>query len=418
MIARPDAPGAETGAPPRRWDLFCRVVDHYGDIGVTWRLARALAQAHHLAVRVWVDDLATFHALWPSVDPTRDAQVVEGIEIRRWADAGPWTDTADVVVEAFGSRTPDACIAAMAARTRRPVWINLEYLTAESWIDDCHGLASPHPTLPLVKHFFFPGFVPESGGLIEEHDLVACRQAWLAQPAAARWAALGLDAPMPASATRRATTTVSLFGYGGPAVAPLLRAWADGSEPMRVVVPTSRIAPEVAAFFGHSQAQPGDRFAAGALEVDVIGFLRQDVYDRLLWACECNFVRGEDSFVRAQWAERPFVWQIYPQDGGAHWTKLHAFMDRYGTGLEPDVQTATRELWRLWNWGETDAQVLGRAWRAWWSQRDELDAQAAAWAARQRTHGDLAANLVSFADACLYSRPSENPPLSRQAGPR
>jgi uncharacterized repeat protein (TIGR03837 family) len=403
---------------PRRWEVFCRVVDHFGDIGVSWRLARALARDHGLDVRLWVDDLHTFHGLWPDVDPARAVQRVENVDVHRWTDAGPWTDPGDVVIEAFGSRTPDACVDAMAARPTAPVWINLEYLTAESWIDDCHGLASPHPTQPLVKHFFFPGFVPESGGLIEERGLAQARQAFVAQPAAARWAAIGLAAPAEASPQRRATTTISFFGYGGAAVASLLRAWADGAEATHVVVPASRILGPVAAFFGAGDARAGDRFHAGALTVDVIGFLRQDRYDALLWACDCNFVRGEDSFVRAQWAERPFVWQIYPQDAGAHWTKLHAFVDRYGAGLEDDTQAALRELWRLWNRAEADPAVIGAAWRRWWAQREELDAHAAAWAARQRTHGDLASNLVRFTAACLYSRPLESTPLQGQARTR
>lgn len=402
----------------RRWDVFCRVVDHFGDIGVSWRLARTLAHDHGAQVRLWVDDLDTFHGLWRDVDPTRDVQRVDDIDVRRWTDAGPWTDPADVVVEAFGSRTPDAYVAAMAARTPRPAWINLEYLTAESWIDDCHGLGSPHPALPLTKHFFFPGFVRESGGLIEERGLATDRQTWLAQPATARWQALGLGPSDTLTPDRQAATTVSWFGYGGAGVAALLRAWADGPDAMRVIVPASRILGPTAAWFGATDAQPGARFTAGALQVDVIGFLRQDAYDRLLWSCDCNFVRGEDSFVRAQWAERPFVWQIYPQDGGAHWTKLHAFVDRYGADLEADTRAALRELWRLWNRGESDPTTVGAAWRRWWSQRDELDAHAAAWAARQRTHGDVASNLVRFTDACLYSRPFETSPRGPQAGMR
>jgi hypothetical protein len=30
--------------PPFDWDIFCCVVDNFGDIGVTWRLARQLEQ--------------------------------------------------------------------------------------------------------------------------------------------------------------------------------------------------------------------------------------------------------------------------------------------------------------------------------------------------------------------------------------
>ncbi|MBY0444112.1 MAG: elongation factor P maturation arginine rhamnosyltransferase EarP, partial [Burkholderiales bacterium] len=38
-----------------RWDIFCRVIDNYGDIGVCWRLARQLSFEHGFAVRLMVD---------------------------------------------------------------------------------------------------------------------------------------------------------------------------------------------------------------------------------------------------------------------------------------------------------------------------------------------------------------------------
>ena len=42
----------------RSWDVFCRVVDNYGDAAVCWRLARQLADEHGARVRLWIDLLA------------------------------------------------------------------------------------------------------------------------------------------------------------------------------------------------------------------------------------------------------------------------------------------------------------------------------------------------------------------------
>ncbi len=378
-----------------RWDLFCNVIDNFGDIAVTWRLARELQAEHGLAVRVWVDDLGTFHRLVHAVDPGLAVQTLDGVEIRHWTAAAEAAEPADVVVDAFGARPPDAYIAAMARRSRPPVWINLEYLSAEEWVDGCHGLPSPHPTLPLTRHFFFPGFGTATGGLLAERDLAARRQAFLGDRAAREslwvrwgWAPPGLD-----------TRTLSLFGYGGAAVPALLTALADEALPTRLLVTESRVLPDVLGFLGTHEARPGERFVRGALEVGVLPFLTPDDYDRLLWLSDCNFVRGEDSFVRAQWAERPFVWQIYPQDEGAHWPKLHPFASRYGEDLEADAVLALREFWRLWNRNEASAAVLGTAWRRFWGWREEIDANAAAWAARLRTLGSLSENLVRFAVA-------------------
>ena len=87
------------------------------------------------------------------------------------------------MVEAFGCGLPSSQLATMRARRPRPVWINLEYLSAEDWIADFHLRPSPHPRYSLVKTFFFPGLVPGTGGVLKERDLDAQRAAFEASPA-------------------------------------------------------------------------------------------------------------------------------------------------------------------------------------------------------------------------------------------
>lgn len=153
---------------PIACDLFCTVIDNFGDIGVCWRLARQLAHEHGWQVRVFVDDLRTFARLAPQVDPDTGRQTVDGIAIEHWhAQAGDALDIADVVIEAFACELPGAYLAAMARRARRPVWINLEYLSAEDWVADFHLRPSPHPRYPLLKTFFFPGLSAGTGGVLK-----------------------------------------------------------------------------------------------------------------------------------------------------------------------------------------------------------------------------------------------------------
>jgi uncharacterized repeat protein (TIGR03837 family) len=365
----------------QRWDVFCRVVDHFGDVGVSWRLARQLAAEHPVKVRLWVDDLHTFHRIEAAVDPSVPVQAVGGVEVQRWDDLAEFSAPAEVVIEAFGSRVPAAYLDAMAAQPRAPVWINLEYLSAESWVEGCHGVASPHPTLPLVKHFFFPGFTAATGGLLRERHLESRRVAELAQ----RPARVG------------EVCTVSLFGYGGPAVGGLLGTWAHGNQPMLALVPESRLLADVASFLGRDALGPGDREQRGALTVLVLPFQDQDGYDRLLWRCDCNFVRGEDSFMRAQWARRPLVWNIYAQEGGAHWAKLHAFQTRYSETLDEETAAALREFWRLWNLSSPSPTALATGWHRFWACREALALHAERWAAALQAQTDLTTNLVTFA---------------------
>ena len=150
-----------------RWDIFCRVVDNYGDIGTCWRLAQQLAAEHGADVRLWVDRLQSFAQLCPAVSADAEVQHVERIEIRRWRADFSQVEAADVVIEAFACELPESYIAAMARQTVAPAWINLEYLSAEAWVEDCHRLSSLRTKWPLTKYFFFPGFTSRTGGLLQ-----------------------------------------------------------------------------------------------------------------------------------------------------------------------------------------------------------------------------------------------------------
>ena len=150
---------------PVSCDLFCTVIDNYGDAGVCWRLARQLATEQAWAVRLWIDDPATIDLLAPN-------QTL--IDVRAWTDDFVSSEAADVVIEAFACNLPPTYIAAMKARQRPPVWINLEYLSAEEWVAGCHGL--PSPQAGLEKYFFFPGFVAGTGGLLRERDLAVTQK--------------------------------------------------------------------------------------------------------------------------------------------------------------------------------------------------------------------------------------------------
>lgn len=380
--------------PQKRWDIFCNVIDNYGDIGVCWRLARQLAAEHGLQVRLWVDELASFQPLCPELDPAQPRQNLHGVDIRHWPAAFPPLapdDVADVVIEAFACELPQNYLAAMAGRSRPAIWINLEYLSAERWTRDCHGLASPHPRLPLTKYFFFPGFDDASGGLLREARLLERRDAWQADPAAAN-DRLGLPAPDPEQ------LTISLFCYENPALPALLQAWAEGGQPVRCLVPQGRALEQASAILGRPDLQTPGSHRHGRLSLHALPFVRQEDYDLLLWSCDLNFVRGEDSFVRALWAGRPLVWQLYPQAEAAHLPKLRAFFDLYCPGLPTAAATALRDFWQAWN---TADGLTGSAWQAYARHLGEYVTHARSWSKQQAAQPDLARRLISFCENLL-----------------
>ncbi len=367
----------------RRWDIFCAVVDNYGDIGVCWRLARQLANEHSLVVRLWVDDLRPLSRLCPAADPSQALQHIEGVEVRHWSSPFPATNAADVVIEAFACALPETYLNAMAARAQKPVWINLEYLSAEPWVEGCHGMASPHPRLPLSKHFFFPGCTPATGGLLREGDYDQRRANFDQATFRTR---LGLPT------AQNGELTLSLFAYENPALPGLLDAWAKSSAPIRCLIAEGRSLADVSQFFGVSASQSGDRFERGSLSVHVLPFLPQPDYDALLWLCDLNFVRGEDSFVRVQWAEKPLVWQIYPQADAVHRVKLDAWLDHYLAALPHAAANATKNFWHAWN-GDGDP---AEHWSAFRAALPSLQNLARPWAQKIALGGDLADRLLNF----------------------
>lgn len=367
------------------WDIFCRVVDNYGDAAVCWRLARQLAHEHHVAVRLWIDDPRPLAGLCRQVATGLDRQSIDGVEIRVWREPLATTEVADIVIEAFACGLPDQYLAGMCGRNPPPVWINLEYLSAEDWVEDCHARTSPHPRLPLERSFFFPGFTARTGGLLRERDYVERRARF---DAASFRASLGL--PPGASGE----LAVSLFGYRNPAIRGLLGAWSQSPYPVTCLVPEGLILADIAPFFGIPGGHAGQTLRRGNLTLRILPFLSQADYDRLLWSCDLNFVRGEDSFVRAQWAEKPFVWQAYPQADAAHHAKVDAFLRPYLEALPADAAGATRTFWTCWNGAEGD---IAEAWVALREVLPELERHAPIWADRIAKAGDLAGRLLAFA---------------------
>jgi uncharacterized repeat protein (TIGR03837 family) len=376
------------------WDLFCQVVDNYGDAGVSWRLARRLADDRRMPVRLWIDDLGVLQKLEPSIDPDAAIQAAAGIEVRLWSALFPaGIEPGEVVIEAFGCRLPGSFVEAMVARAKPPLWINLEYLSAEDWIEGCHRAPSPHPSLPLTKYFFFPGFGERTGGLLREPGLFAERDRFRREELSAYWDSLRV--PLADAGELR----VSLFSYENAALPELLGAWRDGELSIRLLVPEGRVVPQLCAFLGLSQIAPGESHRQGSLAVHVLPFSDQAAYDRLLWACDLNFVRGEDSFVRAQWAGRPLVWQLYPQAEKAHEAKLEAFLRRYPATAVAGVS----DLLRAWNGAA--AQPVAQVWRTAQAGLSDWRTRAEGWANVLATGLELADELSKFHQASVQSRP-------------
>lgn len=373
-----------------RWDIFCTVVDNFGDIGVTWRLAKQLANEHGFAVRLWVDEPKAFAAICKEADSTRAAQTIEGVGVHHW-EADWQGDVADVVIEAFGCEVPPALITQMKAAERKPLWLNLEYLSAEDWVEGCHGLPSPQGS-GLNKVFFFPGFTEKTGGLLRERALLSARDRFVQDPLAVN-AFLQSLGVAPIEGAQR----FSLFAYEIAGLAEWLDALSASKTPTQLLVPCGRILPDVARWLEVDALKAFDYVQKGALHVHIVPFMAQGDYDKLLWCCDFNAVRGEDSFVRAQWAAKPFVWHIYAQEEQAHLVKLDAFLALFTEDLPEDAALALKAFWQAWNAG----QGLAKAWQGLDKHQACLAKHTAHWCAKQASYPDLAHALAKFYENSL-----------------
>lgn len=316
--------------------IFCRVVDNLGDIGVTWRLSRQLAHEKNCAVRLVVDDLSSFRKIAPEIDRSLQNQWLDDVEVLYWDEgyltqyySTPGNVIGDAVIEAFACALPDFFVQLMVQQ-KNVVWIDLEYLSAEDWVEDCHAVVSCHPATGLNKTLFFPGFTPRTGGLFRAQNLLQKRDNFQGSIAAQdEWREqMGLPPQSPEA------LDISLFCYDFAPVSTLILKLQGRSARIFTL---SEIA---ATLLQHD---------LGDVQVFQFDYMPQEDFSRLLWTCDLNFVRGEDSFLQALWAARPYIWQIYLQAEDAHLVKLDAFLRRYAENLDPQSAETLAEMSGMWN---------------------------------------------------------------------
>jgi len=370
----------------RRWDIFCKVVDNYGDIGVCWRLAQQLAHEYScIQVRLFVDNHATAVKIIPQLLSDKPSQTIQKVEICHWHLAEHCN--ADVVLETFGCDLPNAYLKSM--QTTKPVWINLEYLSAEDWVADFHATPSLLPSLGLSKHFYFPGFTTKTGGLIRERNLLQKRDAFLAKKK------LSND-----------SLKVSLFCYPQAQIKSLLISLKElaknQNKKTELYIPFNSTIYEKLTSFNEFLTDfnytIGEVYQTKNLTIHVLPFLSQIEYDQLLWQCDLNFVRGEDSWIRAIWAGKPFIWQPYIQADDVHVKKLSAFLQTHFAKASYKLQSLVANTSNAWSAQNMSSETLKDIWQQLFDNLPALHQYSARQAQTLAKHASLASQLVAFSE--------------------
>ncbi|WP_142805279.1 elongation factor P maturation arginine rhamnosyltransferase EarP [Tepidiphilus sp. J10] len=376
-----------------RFGIFCAIIDNYGDAGITWRLARQLRDDFGQDVTLWIDDLHTLATLAPEIRTTEKVQQCGKLTLRLWDRSQPDESDReilaqiDVAIEAFGCGLSEPWLGALARQCPPPLWIHLEHLTPEPWAEEVHGLPSPHPRLPLTAWFFVPGFTPRTGGLLRERTLLEQRNRFQGDP---KRIARFLDRI--GQAEMLEARRITLFCYADAELSAFLAWLAHDPQATAVFVPPG---------------QPRQALARTGLELDTkilthpdapqvrfvpLPMLPQDDFDRLLWSCDFNWVRGEDSFVRAQWSARPFLWHPYRQEDDIHLTKLEAFLGHYLADAPPSLA----DLATQWFLNSNRGRETPEDWRCLWQRRDLWQAHCHRWCQYLALQEDLCTRLLDF----------------------
>lgn len=376
----------------KRWDIFCKIVDNFGDIGVCWRLAKQLEHEHGINVRLWIDDLNIASHLISSLDAAQRTQRVDKITIAAWDADTSFDQAAEVVIEAFGCELPENYMALMQPEN---IWVNLEYLSAEPWVEGFHARNSKRDN--LTRHFFFPGFTQATGGLLREHDIVENNQKIASSKKLQSDFFQQQNLPLDDDST---ALKISLFSYPHAPISDLLSTMANSARKISCYVPATSILPNIATFFCKESIATGDHLSHNNLSLHVLPFLSPADYDKLLASCDINFVRGEDSWIRAIWAGKPFIWQPYQQTEDTHLIKLKAFLDVFYSGCEDTSKQSAIAMHNAW----TSAQMAAPVWQDYISNIDSLKTFTAQQTSGLASQPDLATNLVIYIEKSHHNK--------------
>lgn len=353
--------------------LICKVIDFFGDVGVAWRIAKQLNHDFDIEVHLLIDDLATCQKLISSIDLSLKKQMIEGVTVHH-CDFDEHSNSLPMppafVFNLFNIDLPRAYKDLI--RSEKSKYIAIEYLSAESWVDNFHLKPSIDPQSGLIKTFFYPGFTKQTGGLVREKNLFSRRQDFDLDKRQKFIELLGGDPDL---------FTISLFYYPKQKITTFLDVMESLGKPIQFFVP---------------------RYLFDLLKLDkdyqhlrifAYSFLSHDDFDKLLWSCDFNFVRGEDSWIRALWAGKPFIWQPYIQENNIHLIKLKAFLKRYCESCDPDLSEILIKMHDDWSHNKFNEI----SWRDFFKQQARLEA----FALKQSDHYFKEASFVeSLVDYC------------------
>lgn len=310
-------------------DIFCEIIDNYGDIGVVYRIAKELQKIFPKSkIRAFLNKLDEFKKINSQVLdlPSQNIDGIEYITFDYLRDNANELLTAQVIIEAFGCQIPEEYME--IAYDNSELLINLEYLSAEDWIEDFHLQSSPLGRGKLKKVFFMPGFTEKSGGVIADSNYLERIQQVLENKEFYEKKYLS-DIE-----DRENKIVGTLFSYEKN-FTPLLEDLKKLDKDVVILAMGEKTQDSLRKILKNFSIEDfRNSLKYGKIEIRFLNFLNQEEYEELINIVDFNFVRGEDSFIRAVLTGKPYMWHIYCQEEYAHMDKIEGFLDKYRRVIE------------------------------------------------------------------------------------
>ena len=340
-------------------DIFCEIIDNYGDIGVVYRTAKELQKIFpESKIRVFLNRLDEFKKINSQVIdlPSQNIDGIEYITFDYLRDNANKLLTAQVIIEAFGCQIPEEYIE--IAYDNSELLINLEYLSAEDWIEDFHLQSSPLGRGKLKKVFFMPGFTEKSGGVIADSNYLERIQKVLENKEFYEKKYLS-DIE-----DRENKIVGTLFSYEKN-FTPLLEDLKKLDKDVVILAMGEKTQDSLRKILKNFSIEDfRNSLKYGKIEIRFLNFLNQEEYEELINIVDFNFVRGEDSFIRAVLTGKPYMWHIYCQEEYAHMDKIEGFLDKYRRVIEnfsdEDFLLNMEKFFKDYNFRKENSLELGK----------------------------------------------------------
>lgn len=309
-------------------DIFCEIIDNFGDIGVVYRISKELKKIfQNVRIRIVLNRLEEFKAINKKVKDT-DYQEIDGLicVTEKYVKENIETfDVSDVFIEAFGCNVPEEYV--KAAKENSKLWINLEYLSGEKWIEDFHLCESLIDSKTLKKIFFMPGFSEKSGGVIIDSGFLE-RMKYGKENRDEVFKKYFKDFDL----KDKFIGTVFSYEKNFENLLETLKNYKKETVLLLMGEKTQKSFSEI--LKKNLTEDYGNIVKYGKITMIYSDFFSQEEYEEIISASDFNFTRGEDSFVRGIILGKPFMWHIYLQEEKAHMDKIKAFTERFKESVE------------------------------------------------------------------------------------